>query len=106
MSVLLSVIQVLACVLLIVAVLLQTGKGAEMGVVFGSSQAIFGTGGPRGFLVKLTAVLAAVFLLGSLALGYISSHRLKASTVVQEVVKQGEKSPPPAGPVAPSDKPR
>lgn len=58
-------------------VLLQTGKGADMGAAFGggSSQTLFGSTGASTFLSKATTVAAVVFMLTSLILAYMSSHR-------------------------------
>ena len=65
------VIHVAACVFLIVVVLLQTGKGADMGAVFGGgSQTLFGSGGAGNFLTRLTTATAIVFMLTSLILTY------------------------------------
>lgn len=70
------VIHIIVCFALILIVLLQTGKGAEMGAAFGgASQTIFGSSGPAGFLGKLTAGAAIVFMVTSLSLAYFSSHR-------------------------------
>ncbi len=77
MSVLLIVIHVIVCVALIMIVLLQTGKGADMGAAFGggSSQSLFGSTGASTFLSKATTVAAIVFMITSLALAYMSSNR-------------------------------
>jgi preprotein translocase subunit SecG len=64
-------IHVLSCLFLIVVVLLQTGKGADMGAVFGGgSQTLFGSGGAGNFLTRLTTATAVVFMLTSLILTY------------------------------------
>lgn len=67
--------HVLACVSLIILVLLQQGKGAEMGASFGSgaSQTVFGSQGSGSFLLKITGGLAAIFFATSLILGYLAS---------------------------------
>jgi preprotein translocase subunit SecG len=77
MSVLLIFIHVIVCIALIMIVLLQTGKGADMGAAFGggSSQSLFGSTGASTFLSKATTVAAVVFMITSLALAYISSNR-------------------------------
>jgi preprotein translocase subunit SecG len=77
MSVLLIFIHVIVCVALIMIVLLQTGKGADMGAAFGggSSQSLFGSTGASTFLSKATTVAAIVFMITSLALAYMSSNR-------------------------------
>ncbi len=73
-------IHVIVCISLIVIILLQQGKGAEVGAVFGgSSSTVFGATGAAGVLVKLTAVLAAVFFLTSLFLAYASTKRITGS---------------------------
>jgi preprotein translocase subunit SecG len=81
MSVLLIVIHVIVCVALIMIVLLQTGKGADMGAAFGggSSQSLFGSTGASTFLSKATTVAAIVFMITSLALAYMSSNRSSKS---------------------------
>jgi len=64
-------IHVMACLFLIVVVLLQTGKGADMGAVFGGgSQTLFGSSGAGNFLTKLTTGIAVMFMLTSLILTY------------------------------------
>lgn len=70
METLILVVHVAVAIVMVGLVLLQQGKGAEMGASFGagSSQTVFGAAGAAGFLVKLTAVLAAVFFVTSLTL--------------------------------------
>ena len=70
----LVVIHVITCTVLVITVLLQQGKGAEIGAVFGSSEAIFGSTGPATLLSKVTTVSAVVFMLTSLSLTYLSIH--------------------------------
>lgn len=79
MEQILIVIHVLIAVFLIVLVLIQQGKGATMGAAFGSgaSQTVFGSQGSGGFLLKLTAVCAALFFIMSLALGYMATREAK-----------------------------
>ncbi len=75
MHVLLVLVHTIVCVALILIVLLQTGKGAEMGAAFGgASQTIFGGAGPAPFLTKITTGAAIIFMITSLALAYVSSH--------------------------------
>lgn len=67
----LLIIHVLACIFLVTVVLLQQGKGADVGAVFGgSSQTLFGSSGAGNFLTKLTSATAIVFMLTSLTLTY------------------------------------
>jgi preprotein translocase subunit SecG len=71
---LLKIFHIAVAVFLILVVLLQTGKGAEMGAAFGgSSQTLFGGAGPAGFMAKLTTTAAICFMLTSLGLAYMSS---------------------------------
>jgi preprotein translocase subunit SecG len=81
MSQILIIVHLVVSVALIMIVLLQTGKGADMGAAFGggSSQTLFGSTGASTFLSKLTTAAAIVFMLTSLALAYYSSHRTKGS---------------------------
>jgi preprotein translocase subunit SecG len=72
--ILIKILHIAVAVFLILVVLLQTGKGAEMGAAFGgSSQTLFGSGGPAGFMAKLTTAAAVCFMLTSLGLAYVSS---------------------------------
>jgi len=70
-------------------VLMQHGKGADMGAAFGSgaSGSLFGASGSANFLSRVTAVLAAVFFTTSLILTYIVSERPKAPVSVIDKVK-------------------
>ena len=77
------VLHVLVCFLMIAAILLQGGKGAEIGAAFGgSSQTIFGSRGPASFLSKMTIAAAVIFMLTSLSLAYLSQERTYSSTVI------------------------
>jgi len=75
MHTLVFVFHILAAVGIVVLVLLQHGKGADMGAAFGSGSAgsLFGSAGASNFLSKTTAVLAATFFATSLALTYLSA---------------------------------
>ena len=70
-------IHVLVAISIIFLVLLQHGKGADMGAAFGSgsSGSLFGATGSANFLSRTTAALAAVFFLTSLGLAYLATHR-------------------------------
>ena len=72
----LIILHILICLVLILIVLLQAGKGADMGAAFGgSSQTVFGSSGAGTFLGKMTAGIAILFMLTSLLLTYTASHR-------------------------------
>jgi len=72
----LTIIQVLVAIALVLIVLLQTGRGSEIGAAFGSgaSQTLFGSSGTSGFMTRLTTVVVVVFMLSSLALAIIYSR--------------------------------
>ena len=100
MSLFLIVIHIAVCIALIMTVLLQTGKGADMGAAFGggSSNTLFGATGASSFLSKMTTAVAVVFMLTSLILAYMATNRTSTSIlsdqpVVQET-QQGETAPP------------
>ena len=81
MYVIVTIVHIIACLFLIGVVLLQQGKGADMGAVFGgSSSTIFGSGGAGNFLTRLTTIMAVVFMLTSLTLTYTGARRM-GSTV-------------------------
>ena len=75
MSVALVILHVLVCIFLVAVVLLQRGKGAEIGAVFGggASGTVFGSRGAGNFLTKLTTVSATIFMITSLTLSYFWS---------------------------------
>jgi preprotein translocase subunit SecG len=80
MSIIVTVLHVVACFVLIVVVLLQTGKGADIGAVFGgSSQTIFGSSGAGNLLTRLTTWTAVIFMVTSLALTWSSTQNLTSS---------------------------
>jgi preprotein translocase subunit SecG len=83
------VLHILVALGVITLVLLQHGKGADMGAAFGSgaSGSLFGATGSANFLSRTTAVLAAVFFITSLSLAYIASNKPKTTgSVMQDAV--------------------
>ncbi len=80
-----TVVHVLAAASLIGLILLQHGKGADMGAAFGSgaSGSLFGVSGSSNFLSRATALSVTVFFATSLALAYIASHRSSSGSVIQ-----------------------
>jgi len=101
---LLLVVHVLACVFLVLVVLLQTGKGADMGAVFGgSSSTVFGSSGAGNFLTRLTTATAIIFMLTSMGLTYLSNHPTSSTVfdsapVAEPAPDSGAQPPPPAAP--------
>jgi preprotein translocase subunit SecG len=92
---LLLTVHVLVGISVVGLVLLQHGKGADMGAAFGSgaSGSLFGATGSANFLSRLTAALATVFFITSLLLTYMASNKPKAPTSVMDAVVQPEAAP-------------
>jgi preprotein translocase subunit SecG len=110
MSLILIIVHIIVCLALIMIVLLQTGKGADMGAAFGggSSQTLFGSSGASTFLSKATTIAAIIFMLTSLALAYFSSHRT-ADSIMKETNAPIEQQTSPTEsdvPVQESNKPQ
>ncbi|HHZ82635.1 MAG TPA: preprotein translocase subunit SecG [Nitrospirales bacterium] len=79
-------LHVFICVIMIGVVLLQSGKGAEIGASFGgSSQTVFGSRGPGTFLSKATAWAASIFMLTSLSLAILSKQAVTGSSVLDNL---------------------
>ena len=103
----LSVVQVLSSVAIVGLVLLQRGKGAEAGAGFGAgaSGTVFGARGATTALSRATAVFAAIFMINSLALAYLSTSTSKQEqaqkTILDEAAAPRPKSPPAGGSAAP-----
>jgi preprotein translocase subunit SecG len=102
----LLVFHVLVAIAVCGFVLLQHGKGADMGAAFGSgsSGSLFGAAGSANFLSRTTAILAAVFFLTSLGLTWYAASRMGAQSVIQQGVmgtvpaeKAPDTSPAPSG---------
>jgi preprotein translocase subunit SecG len=111
MEILVLVIHVMAALGIIGLVLLQHGKGADVGVAFGSgaSGSLFGVAGSANFLSRTTAILAVVFFLSSLGLTYLSNSKSQnkgvmgnSSAPVQSLPSQipGQDVPSPAAPAS------
>jgi preprotein translocase subunit SecG len=105
MSTILIIVHVSVCVALIMIVLLQTGKGADMGAAFGGggSQTLFGSTGASTFLSKATTGAAVIFMLTSLALAYISSHRTADSIIQSTPAPVEQQAPVSQGKVGPEE---
>ena len=103
MQTLVLVLHILAALGIIVLVLLQHGKGADMGAAFGSGSAgsLFGSAGAANFLSRTTAILAAVFFATSLGLTYFSVPSKSGGVTESLAVPAGKTNAAPAAP-APS----
>ena len=96
----LTIVHVATIVLLVIAVLLQSGKGAEISATFGgSSQTVFGSSGGQNFFQKLTYGLAAVFMVTSLTLTILPSKSKKS--VFEGFTPPAPQSTEPVKPPAP-----
>jgi len=83
-------IHIVLAVILIVLVLLQHGKGADMGAAFGSGSAgsLFGASGSANFLSRTTSFVAAMFFITSMGLTYYSANQPKDSSVMGSIMDQ------------------
>lgn len=97
MQQLLVIFHVLIALSLVILVMLQRGRGADMGATFGSGAAntMFGSQGSAPFLIKLTALLAALFFASSLGLGYLVSQQSKMDVVGLAAKQVGQPAPAP-----------
>lgn len=94
------VVNILSALTVIGLVLLQHGKGADMGAAFGSgaSGSLFGSRGSANFLSRSTAIAAAVFFVTALGMNYVSSHKARGLDALAVPA-----SKPLANPAAPAD---
>jgi len=112
----LIVLHVLIALAIIGLVLLQHGKGADMGSGFGggASGSLFGATGSANFLSRATAVLAAIFFTLSLALAYVATRApaeegggvidvIRRQQPVEKPAPKAEQTPTPAAPAAPAE---
>ena len=107
---LLIVVQVICAVALIVLILLQHGKGADMGAAFGSgaSGSLFGASGSANFLSRSTAVLATIFFIATIGLAYSATAARTASArsdhggIMSTMGKDAAPAGAPAAPASPT----
>ena len=94
MIIAITILHVIVSIGLILVVLLQTGKGAEVGAVFGgSSSTIFGSSGAGNFLTRLTTGMAIVFMLTSLTLGYFAGKKPSSTIFDQQAPVEAPRAP-------------
>ena len=104
METLVLIIHVLAAASVIGLVLLQHGKGADMGAAFGSgtSGSLFGVSGSANFLSRATAIAVAIFFVTSIVLAYMAGHKAELSSVVKSApIEAKTQSAVPETPVVP-----
>ena len=82
MATILTIIHILVCVFLVSIVLLQHGKGADIGATFGGGgESLFGTEGPVPIMNKITTAAAVIFMVTSISLAYMSAHSTTSSVM-------------------------
>ena len=94
-------VHIIVCVILVLVVLLQSGKGADLAGAFGggATQTAFGSRGPASFLSKMTTIAAVLFMMTCLGLSMMSTRTIKAEsksvleTTGKQTQKQTEKKP-------------
>lgn len=96
METLVWVVHILTAAVLIGLVLMQHGKGADMGAAFGTGSAgsLFGSSGSANFLSRSTAVVATLFFVTSLSLTYIYSHPAQQQGLMDKVSPAAVQAPP------------
>jgi preprotein translocase subunit SecG len=106
MEIVILVLHIFAALGIVGLVLLQHGKGADVGAAFGSGSAgsVFGSAGSANFLSRATAVLAVVFFLTSLA-GGVMTQPLPAQSLPAQIPGQAPGTPAPKGAAAPAPAP-
>jgi preprotein translocase subunit SecG len=96
----LTTVHVIVCLFLIIVVLLQSGKAADLAGAFGGmgSQTVFGPRGTATVLSKATTVAAVLFMVTSLSLAIIANNRVASSTGGGGVLEKYQRQAKPAGP--------
>lgn len=103
MTLIITVLHIMVSLALIFVVLLQKGSGADMGAAFGgSSQGVFGARGSGGFLTRMTAVLATVFMLTSLSLAFFTTRSGPGVSVMEKAPVAQSAPAAPSGPPIPA----
>ncbi len=91
-----ATLHIIVCVILVLVVLLQSSRGADLAGAFGggATQTAFGSRGPASFLSKMTTVAAIIFMLTSIGLTLIVGNRTESSKSVLETTKQQQTTRP------------
>lgn len=107
MEVAILVVHVIAALAIIGLVLLQHGKGADMGAAFGSGSAgsVFGSSGSANFLSRTTAIVATIFFVTSIGLTIVSSKKTTDKGIMTQPMEQPAQSLPAQIPTPPSSVP-
>jgi preprotein translocase subunit SecG len=99
----LMIVQIVLAVVITITILLQKSSSIGLGAYSGSNESLFGAKGPMGFLAKLTFGLGLLFVLNTLALGYLYNKETNRS-VVDKVEKKSSSVPAPAPKASPAPK--
>ena len=93
MIIFITVICIILAIVIIAMVLLQQGKGSDLGSAFGggSSNSMFGALGPSGFLGKLTYILVAIWLILSMTLAYLLKQENPENAIDSEIIEEVNK---------------
>jgi preprotein translocase subunit SecG len=99
----LTFVQLFSAIAIILLVLLQRGKGAEAGAGFGAgaSGTVFGARGATTALSRATAILAAIFMINSLALAYMGTRAAEAPKTILDEAASSKPAPSAGKPAAP-----
>ncbi len=102
---LLLIIQIVLVIILVIAVLLQKSSSIGLGAYSGSNESVFGAKGPASFLAKTTFTIGFLFVVNTIALGYMYSQNKQAS-VVDKLVEKNDVAAPAALPTTPAPTPK
>ncbi len=95
----LFIVQIVLAILITIAVLMQKSSSIGLGAYSGSNESLFGAKGPAGFLTKVTFILALLFVINTLALGYLYSKESRSSVI--DTIKKSESNSSKVVPPAP-----
>src|SRR5277367_2697034 len=99
---LITVVHIIVCLILIVVVLIQSGKGGDIGAAFsGSSQTAFGPRGAATWASRATTAAAVIFMITSISLAVLQSRQAKAGGSVMDTIKETPKTDQKSAPPVP-----
>jgi preprotein translocase subunit SecG len=98
----LLIVQIVLAIAITIAVLLQKSSSIGLGAYSGSNESVFGAKGPTGFLAKMTFTLALIFIINTLALGFLYTKESKSS--VADTIIPKNNAVVPAAPIESTDK--
>ena len=104
MTTVLLILQFVLTAILTVSVLLQKSSSIGLGAYSGSNESLFGAKGPAGFMAKFTFVVATLFIVNTLALGYFYNQTKKVS-IAEDIKVEKRVVPSVPAPVSPTTAP-